>query len=143
MQYSLWGNKTDLSMLVDASNVDPASLISTTPSGTPTPYLIVDDFPGVWAHLSAPPPTPSTPRRIDIVLDNAGLELLGDMCLADFLTASGLADSVVFHGKRLPWFVSDVMEADFEEMLQLCGASADADLRWLGERWRGYIRDGR
>ena len=26
VQYSLWGNKTDLSLLVDASKIDPAAL---------------------------------------------------------------------------------------------------------------------
>ena len=32
MQYSLWGNKTDLSLLVDASKIDPAALASPSSS---------------------------------------------------------------------------------------------------------------
>ena len=34
--------------------------------------------------------------------------------------ASGLADSVVLHGKPLPWFVSDTLDTDLEETLTTC-----------------------
>ncbi len=54
---------------------------------------------------------------MDIVLDNAGLELYTDLVLADFLISSGLAARVVLHGKLLPWFVSDTLEEDLDVML--------------------------
>lgn len=53
-------------------------------------------------------------RRIDIVLDNAGVELVGDFALAEFLISRGFADKVVMHGKSMPWFVSDVTKKDFD-----------------------------
>lgn len=40
-------------------------------------------------------------RRLDIVLDNAGLEVFVDLCLADFMIEKSLADKVMFHGKVL------------------------------------------
>jgi hypothetical protein len=32
-------------------------------------------------------------------LDNSGLEVFVDLCLADFMLSNSLADKVVFHGK--------------------------------------------
>lgn len=43
--------------------------------------------------------------RIDFVLDNAGFELYCDAVYADWLIQSGIANKIVFHGKRFAWFV--------------------------------------
>ena len=51
------------------------------------------------------------------MLDNAGFELFVDLILAGYLIASGLATEVVFHPKSIPWFVSDVVPADFAALL--------------------------
>ncbi len=73
-------------------------------------------------------------ETIDIVLDNAGFELFTDLCLAHVLVtvckaskvnllwvmrptkrhAHVFLGQVVFHAKRIPWFVSDVTLPDFE-----------------------------
>lgn len=42
---------------------------------------------------------PSKLSRIDIILDNAGLEVFADICLADFLISKNLVEKVFFHGK--------------------------------------------
>jgi hypothetical protein len=52
--------------------------------------------------------------RMDFVLDNAGFELYCDLVYADWLVQSGICDTIVFHGKRLPWFVSDVTKKDWD-----------------------------
>ena len=52
------------------------------------------------------------------VLDNVGLELVTDLCLAEWLLNAGLADCVHFHCKQLPWFVSDALKSDFNWTLQ-------------------------
>lgn len=111
--------------------------------------------------------------RMDVILDNAGLELYTDLVMADFLVASGLADKVgagscrapqlcfcapellrlgarrrsthtrfcnvgnaylhtytnihyqvQLHGKLLPWFVSDTMDKDLEQVLAILEADA-------------------
>lgn len=56
-------------------------------------------------------------RRVDFVLDNAGFELYADLVLAGYLVASGLATTIVLHSKSIPWFVSDVVPADFGALL--------------------------
>ena len=66
-------------------------------------------------------------------------------CLADFLLQSGLANQVRFHGKRYPWFVSDVTKKDWDWLLnsmvygQLFPKATDVEmesLRRLGQRWK-------
>jgi len=64
---------------------------------------------------------------------------------ADFLVQSGLATQIHFHGKRYPWFVSDVTKKDWEWLLntmvygQLFPNASDVELeslRSLGPRWQ-------
>lgn len=70
---------------------------------------------------------------------------------ADYLIQSGLVKTVHFHGKRLPWFVSDVTKKDWSWLINSCvyghlfpsaGEAEMASLRMLGERWKGYERSG-
>ncbi len=120
-----------------------------------SPFLLVDDFEPLWQHLGGPRSSSSgSSRQVDIILDNSGVELFSDLCLADFLLASGLADSITFHGKPYPWFVSDVLPKDFTETIDMCAAPAAAGLQgagaqgmeaiaWLGQRWQGYVSSGK
>ncbi|PVG02996.1 DUF89-domain-containing protein [Serendipita vermifera] len=88
-------------------------------------------------------------KRVDIVLENAGIELFVDMLYADFLIESGIADEVRFHGKQMPWFVSNATQDDWEWLLDALAnprlypnASLEQtqSLRQIGERWRAYER---
>jgi hypothetical protein len=89
-----------------------------------------------------------------VVLDNAGLELYTDLLLADCLIQSGLADTVVLHGKLLPWFVSDTAERDLEAVISALEAAAPpagmavpagqwGSARRLAARWRAHLAAGR
>ncbi|KAF9195468.1 hypothetical protein BGZ51_000043 [Haplosporangium sp. Z 767] len=94
--------------------------------------------------------------RVDIILDNAGFELYVDLVFADYLIRAGFASQVVFHAKRIPWFVSDVMPFDFQWTLdQLTNASSSATpffnasdpkeqqaLKDLGQKWQSYLGKG-
>ena len=105
-----------------------------------------------------------TGGRVDFVLDNAGFELYCDcvygqhlhiilpnrVCLmlchtADFLVQLGFASQVRFHGKRYPWFVSDVTKKDWEWLLNsmvygyLFPDASELEresLRTMGMRWK-------
>jgi hypothetical protein len=80
--------------------------------------VLVNDLPRAHAVLSAARAIdPKSERRVDIVLDNAGFELFVDLLLAGYLLASGLATNIVLHPKSIPWFVSDVLPADFAALL--------------------------
>jgi hypothetical protein len=71
--------------------------------------------------------------------------------LADFLIQSGLATEVRFHGKRYPWFVSDVTKKDWDWLINnMCygnlfphASSAEMQsLRMLAKRWKQYEKGG-
>ena len=58
-------------------------------------------------------------KRIDLLMDNAGFEMLSDLCMMTFLLEQGVVDQVVLHVKPYPIFVSDVIEADFHHCIRL------------------------
>ncbi|KAJ7675326.1 hypothetical protein B0H17DRAFT_1080988 [Mycena rosella] len=130
-QVCLWGNSTDLSLLINMTEDQIKSLQST----------------GAVKGVRA-----GTGGRVDFVLDNAGFELYCDCVYADFLLQSGLATQIRFHGKRFAWFVSDVTRKDWEWLLntmvygQLFPKASDVELeslRRLGQRWKQYEKEGK
>lgn len=75
------------------------------------------------------------------MLDNAGFELVTDLCLAEILIAMGLVNMIHFHGKTMPWFVSDVTTDDWEWTLEQFQASNNAAMSEFGRKWRKYLTD--
>jgi hypothetical protein len=53
--------------------------------------------------------------NIDIIVDNAGFELVSDLALADHLVSSGVAKAVTFRLKGHPTFVSDALGKDLRD----------------------------
>jgi hypothetical protein len=76
-------------------------------------------------------------ERLDIVADNAGWELLSDLALADHLLGQDWVQTLVFHLKDRPFFVSDAMPLDLHEALSLLQSDA------LGQRLGSYLATGR
>ena len=156
-QLSLWGNKMDLSMVATVDNYDTSNVPLSTPATTAASAtstgshvqllrtnLLSDHTSVLWdlMELLRQPKSESESRRIDFVLDNSGLELFSDLCFADWLLSTGLADRVMLHFKQMPWFVSDAMIADFDWMVSQLLSSDDKNLSSLGEKWRGRVQDG-
>jgi hypothetical protein len=71
-------------------------------------HLVVNDAEAVVQYLSAlQDERRAAPPCVDYLLDNAGFELLGDLCLADYLLSTAQVQTVRFHAKLHPTFVSD------------------------------------
>ncbi|KAM9840555.1 damage-control phosphatase ARMT1 [Aulostomus maculatus] len=141
---SLWGNKCDLSISAGMDNSQKTSPIESLISLQP--FILVDDSNMVWSTLLAAQRRvqagKTTSSRVDIILDNAGFELVTDLVLADFLVSSGLACEIHFHGKCFPWFVSDVTANDFQWTIKQTMA---ANHRWMsksGVQWQSYVKAG-
>jgi uncharacterized protein with ATP-grasp and redox domains len=144
LQISLWGNATDLSLLTSFSIEDLQSRQSKESRVAAKGNVVVDDTDRVWDLLWA-----SRQRRagrVDIVLDNAGFELLTDLVLAAYLLKAGFAKQIVLHGKRMPWFVSDVGVQDLEDLLtgltSLSSANNEDEkeaMRSAGKLWRELV----
>jgi len=113
----LWGNATDLSLLTSLTYEDIQKLQGSEARKASEANILVNDLPTVYDILKKAQKEGRKERRVDIVLDNAGFELFVDLILAGFLLSAGLATHVVLHPKSIPWFVSDVVPADFSALL--------------------------
>ncbi|KAI6507460.1 hypothetical protein MCOR13_002794 [Pyricularia oryzae] len=114
----LWGNATDLSLLTTLSYDDIQKLQGSEARRAAEANILVNDLgEALEALRKAKASKPDQERRVDIVLDNAGFELYVDLVLAGYLLSSNLTTCVVLHPKEMPWFVSDVIPADFGALL--------------------------
>ncbi|KAJ1020883.1 hypothetical protein NDA18_005731 [Ustilago nuda] len=114
-QMSLWGNATDLSLLANLSYSDLQALQTTgkEQQQARSKFILANDLGKAWKKISS-----LKDGRIDIVLDNAGFELITDMIFADWLLTTPHVAEVVFHTKNMPWFVSDVTPPDFRHTIE-------------------------
>ncbi len=134
---ALWGNQGDLSNLPAESDRggEGSGVWADTSRG-----LIVDEREEALGYICGGHPRG---RRIDLVLDNVGLELICDLCLADTLLASGLADRVLVHLKPYPMLVSDATEPDFEGTVRWLLREGSAEMRSFGRRLTGHLQQSR
>ncbi len=142
---SLWGNRMDLSIWPAEATRDAESSARAKDAisevlKSSTKMLLADDSDAVWAAIEA-----SDGKQMDLVVDNAGFELITDLCLADFLVTRGLAEQVVIHLKTHPVFVSDAMTKDVRSHVEaLAGAAnVDATMRRLARRWPALLASGK
>jgi uncharacterized protein with ATP-grasp and redox domains len=115
----LWGNATDLSLLMHLSLEQIQNLQGAASRKANQEKIIANDFPAAFRILKEAQLVGNKDRRVDIVLDNAGFELFVDLVLAGYLLESGLATNIVLHPKNIPWFVSDVVPRDFADTLNV------------------------
>ncbi|GAA6007412.1 hypothetical protein JCM11491_004154 [Sporobolomyces phaffii] len=153
-QVCLWGNSTDLSLLINMSEEDIKRLQSTGGDhlAATEQNILGNDLQKVWEYVASDKfGGKAKGGRMDFVLDNAGFELYCDCVYADWLIQSGLCSQIRFHGKRFAWFVSDVTRKDFNWLLNSMvyghlfpEASDDqvASLKAMGLRWKEYVKKG-
>ncbi|OLL27006.1 Protein-glutamate O-methyltransferase [Neolecta irregularis DAH-3] len=107
VQISLFGNRTDLSLLTNLSAPDFALLQGKQAIKSSLENIISNHIDFVWVLISN-----LHDGRIDFVLDNSGFELFCDIIFALYLLEFGIAKEIVLHPKDIPWFVSDVTPND-------------------------------
>ncbi len=140
--FALWGNKMDLSLWpADAanSNVDVFSTILASASEN----LLHDDS----AALSnlCDKLRQKGGGMVDIIVDNAGFELVTDLALAQYLVESGIAKVVTFQLKSHPTFVSDALEKDLRETVEhyaTLDATQYPSAQASGLIWQGFLDSG-
>ena len=124
---SLWGNRTDLSYEVASRLGRP------TGARDERSNLLVDDTADLWDFLRT-----RTRRRVAILADNAGTELLMDLALVDCLLGQDLVAEVHLHLKPQPFFVSDAMPQDVIAGLDALEREGDV-ARALAQRLRAHL----
>jgi uncharacterized protein with ATP-grasp and redox domains len=134
---ALWGNQADLSIWpAGGDGGGPMHLGDARQRA----HTLVDHRPLLSRWLRAN----SLPLgRLDIIVDNAGMELASDLLLANYALRSGLAETVRLHLKFYPTFVSDALPRDVTETLKwLVNAEGEAT-RALGQRLETSLAEGR
>jgi uncharacterized protein with ATP-grasp and redox domains len=136
LQVTLWGNQVDLSMWP----VDQSDRPDHQDASQQDAHLVVDETPAILASLLK---TSSLPEQVDLILDNAGFELVCDLVLAEFLLSSGIVKTVKLHLKAHPTFVSDATIEDVHRTLAGLASAAHPSVERLVERLRNRLESGR
>lgn len=140
---ALWGNRMDLSLWpVGGGDEEDASDAFASVLEVGQRRILSNDINKLAAFVAEW----EDGGRVDIIVDNAGFELFCDLCLADFLVETKLADVVYLQLKAYPVFVSDAMEKDVKwsiEFLRRGGAEGVDEVKQLGERWASHVKKRR
>lgn len=130
---ALWGNQADLSLWPAGHDDQPQH----NDEDQAKAHLLADDSTRVVSYLED-----VKEGRADMILDNAGFELIGDLCLTDFLLYSGHASIVRWHLKINPTFVSDATIKDVHQTVAWLLADSLPILYDLGRRLQIYLEKG-
>ncbi|ENN70928.1 hypothetical protein YQE_12330, partial [Dendroctonus ponderosae] len=136
LKANLWGNKCDLSVTLGKVN-DVLNVLNVTEMDR---FILVDDSQKFYDNLSST--EFSTAVYIDVVLDNAGYELITDLILMSSLSAAYPGFKVRFHVKVMPWFISDVTETDFHWTLQEMSQMNDEITRAFAKKCKEFVSSG-
>ncbi|VDK87713.1 unnamed protein product [Litomosoides sigmodontis] len=134
IQFCLWGNKCDLSL---SCGERAASLPLTDMVDQLVDKILCNQINEVGCILRN-----GEVSRVDIVLDNSGLEFFADLALADLLVGKCGVKKVVFHGKSMPWFVSDVTGRDFNWTIEMLISNSNCLLKDFGVKCSRRLCDG-
>lgn len=132
--FSLWGNQADLS-LWPADGVDSPKHDTRL---TLQDHLLANHIQAI-VDLLLKGKEPA--HQVDLMLDNAGFELVADLGLADLLLGRELVETVALHVKAHPTFVSDVIEADVGQTIAFLLAGPDQHVTEFGERLDTYQKN--
>lgn len=127
----LWGNQADLSLR-------PGEPLAIVQHDSIHHHLLVNQTEEAIAHLSQPPL-----HRVDLIADNAGIELVGDLAWIDGMFTTNIAQTVHIHLKSHPTFVSDATPADLDITLHHLAKDPDPDLPALASRLQQAIASKR
>jgi hypothetical protein len=138
---ALWGNKMDLSIWpADANNADMDVFSSILDKAHEN--LLHDDSDRLGEHCERL--RAKGGGNVDIIVDNAGFELITDLALAQHLVESGIAKCVTFQLKSHPTFVSDALEKDLLEHVEYyCNLKSYPNSKKSGETWKKVLAEGK
>ncbi|XP_029837275.3 damage-control phosphatase ARMT1 [Ixodes scapularis] len=118
IEVSLWGNRCDLSLSGGAASNPSGGALQETQSLRAK--ILCNQLTRLWAHLGRMRNRASggIPTQLHLVMDNAGYEMVTDLCLLDYLQECGFISRACLHVKAMPWYVSDVMRRDLYKTLR-------------------------
>lgn len=131
---NLWSNRADLSLKpTKAGHFNPEQIETKNQEQ----YLVLNDAPLVVEYL-----TSGNHQRLDLIVDNAGFELISDLLVIDFLLTSKAVEVAYLHLKAAPIFVSDAMIKDVHQTLTVLINDQAAAVSALASRLQNYLNSG-
>jgi uncharacterized protein with ATP-grasp and redox domains len=130
----LWGNRADLSLWPAGESGEQPMDVDWEAARE---YTLADDTGSVIHHLHGRPGA-----HVDFLIDNAGLELVADLALADYLLSTSIAEQIAFHLKPHPTFVSDAMTGDVQYTIDFLAAQEDEAVSAFGKRLQEHMGSG-
>ncbi len=124
--FSLWGNRIDLSNLQIAEQ-SKGLIISRDDEN-----LLIDHSQKLVQQLL-------DSRRIDIILDNSGSELVCDLLTACHLLSCNEQLTICLHTKKAPIFVSDALQKDVEGIIKAFVEDENAHLSKAGLKLSSFL----
>ncbi len=138
---NLWGNQADLSMWpVQQKGQTAKERPDHADADQQQAHTLCDHSRAAAAYLFS---LPAGSNQVDFILDNAGLELVNDLLLADFLLSANIASTINFHLKSHPTFVSDAMLPDVIHTLDFLAGLSHPTASSAADRLRGHIQNRR
>jgi len=130
LYYELWGNRVDLSLfsIADDSRGKTAEHESHN--------LLIDHSERLIELLL-------DSKRVDIILDNTGQELVCDLFLTWYLLTGTPDRKVHLHAKKYPFYVSDAMLKDVVETIEAFQGRKNGTLSRIGAGLTGYMEQER
>jgi hypothetical protein len=127
LRLAIWGNQADRSMWPAGSSEQPDA-----PAVDRLDEMLLADQSREASQTVCT--LENSRRRIDFILDNAGMELAYDLVLVDFLLRTGLAEQTRLHVKPHPTYVSDATAGDVLAMIEFLEGQAPGEFQALGQR---------
>ena len=129
IDFDLWGNQADLSLwpAEDGHKPDHATVESAAA------FVLANDSTRAVRHILN---VRGGDAKVDILVDNAGFELVGDLVVADYLLSTQTVGAVCLHLKPHPTFVSDAMIKDVYETLDFLQNDTSVAVRDFAQRLR-------
>jgi len=130
IQISLWGNKCDLSLSCGDPSQIQENLFHSLEELSPS--ILSNDVEKAVDHIIEN----CKNKEFHVIFDNAGLEIITDLVLSEFLVDRNLVGKIVFHGKSFPWYVSDVTARDYKWVFETMENSKIEVLQYYGKKWK-------
>ncbi|MDD5371207.1 MAG: damage-control phosphatase ARMT1 family protein [Anaerolineaceae bacterium] len=136
LKTDLQGNQVDLSIWPAGNGTPPDEHVLQSIQER----ILVDDTRRVADRITG---LSGQGTRIDILVDNAGFELVCDLCLADYLLHAGGIERVQLHLKAQPTFVSDAMIKDVRRTLAWLAEDGDEASHTFAARLEEALTENR